>query len=251
MKTFTWILSALLFCTGAFCQVAPDMEKEKEAIIAIIKAETQSYCDRDFEAFAATWKHDESVLDVRTSKTSYGISFGWEGSGATMEEFFKNNPEPIENMEVKKNFNVQVKDNFAWATFDQDTYNGEGEIVSSNFGTNILEKIDGNWRIVYLTRLNRSSYYDDFKEIQLPVEVLNKLTGKYEIQPGFILSVFTEGNRLMGQASGQPAFEFFAMAEDRFFTKDFYAQIEFISENGKVVSLKITQAQVTEAKKIE
>lgn len=251
MKTFAWILPVMLFCTGALCQVAPDMEKEKEAVIAVIKAETQSYCDRDFEAFAATWKQDESVLDVRISKTAYGITFGWEGTGATMEEFFKNNPEPIENMEVKKNFKVQVKDNFAWATFDQDSYNGEGEIVFSAFGTNILEKIDGNWRIVHLTRLNRSSYYDDFKEIQLPVEVLNKLAGKYEIQPGFILTVFTEGDRLMGQATGQPAFEFFAMAEDRFFIKDFYTQIEFNSENGKVVGLTLTQGQVTEAKKIE
>jgi len=251
MKKFSLLVLSLLICSGTFCQETIDIEMEKEAIIAVINAETQAYYDRDFEAYAATWKHDESDLDIRAGKASFGITFGWEGPSSGMKEFFKNNPEPAENVEVKKNFKIKVYKDCAWATFNQETHNSEGEIVTSAFGTNFLEKTNGEWKIVYLTRLSISSYYDDFKEIQLSKEEITKYLGKYELQPGFILSVFYEDDHLYTQATGQDKFEIFASGDNKFFTKDFSAQIEFNMENEEVVGATIIQNGENEAKKIE
>ena len=62
---------------------------------------------------------------------------------------------------------------------------------------------------------------------ELPVELLERYVGEYEIQPGFVLSVTREGTRLFTQATGQPRFEIFAASESRFFVKEFAAQLEF------------------------
>ena len=249
MKKYSFLLLSLGICSGALCQAIVDLEKE--AIIAVINAETQSYCDRDWEAFAATYKHDESNVDIRAYRTNYAYTVGWAETAESMKEFFRNNPEPIKNLEVKKNFRIKVHNDFAWAVFDQDVQNDEGEVTATEIGSNILEKVNGEWKIVYLSRLGTSSYYGNLVAIQVPEEDLTKYTGKYEIEPGFILSIFKEGDHLYSTATGQDTFEIFAYEPHKYFVKAFYGQIEFNMENEQAVSLTLFQGGETEAKKIE
>lgn len=251
MKKFSSLVLLLAACTGAFCQEHIDTEKEKEAIIAVINAETQAYFDKDFDAYAGVWKHDASLIDIRAFKNNFGVTFGWDLQGSGMKATFENDPEPAKNVEVKKNFRIKVYDDCAWAVFDQDTYNAEGEIVGSALGTNFLEKEDGQWKIIYLTRLNISSYYDDFKEIELSEEEIIKYTGTYEFGPGNISSLYNMGNHLYVQATPEYKFELFPMGGNRFYVKDFYAVIEFNMENDRVVSMTTMQNQEYVAKKIE
>lgn len=242
---------AFAIIASGYGQEKTGLEKEKEAIKAVILEETQSYYDRDFERYAACYKHDESIVDLRAYSTNYAHSVGWEAQGPGMKDFMINNPEPVKNTEVKKNFDIHVYPNSAWAVFDSEDYDDEGVLVSETIGVNFLEKIDGKWKIVYLSRVGVSSYRGDFEEIEVSAEVLSKYQGKYELEPDFILEIIVEGTQLYILPTGQQKMELFAYEEDKFFSKMVNAQIGFNFESDKVVSLTLFQNGEHKAPKLE
>ncbi|HEV8189258.1 MAG TPA: DUF3471 domain-containing protein, partial [Pyrinomonadaceae bacterium] len=77
--------------------------------------------------------------------------------------------------------------------------------------------------------------------------------GEYEVGPGFVLRVFREGDKLMTQATGQPAFEVFPESETVFAPRAFPAKLTFIKDaDGKVNALRIEQGgRVTNGKRIK
>jgi CubicO group peptidase (beta-lactamase class C family) len=80
------------------------------------------------------------------------------------------------------------------------------------------------------------------KEITLEPEILQNYVGKFELQPGFVLTITLEEGRLMAQATGQPKFEVFADSETKFFLKVVPAQITFdFDESGAVAGLTLHQ----------
>lgn len=92
----------------------------------------------------------------------------------------------------------------------------------------------------------------EFEEINLPLQVLKKYTGKYEMRPELIITIFLEERQLYAQLTGQPKLELLPYEEDRFFYKKAPAQIGFNFEKGKVTSLTLIQKhREIEAKRIE
>ena len=80
------------------------------------------------------------------------------------------------------------------------------------------------------------------RAIELSAEELQRFTGVYELKPGFNITVTQEGKQLMGQATGQPAFELYASAPMRFFLKAVDAQIQFHADAaGKVDRMVLYQ----------
>lgn len=90
-------------------------------------------------------------------------------------------------------------------------------------------------------------------EMKVSETILKQYVGDYELQPGFILAVTQDGNRLFTQATGQSKVEVFAESETKFFLKVVDAQIEFAKDDtGKVTKLILYQGgQRMEAKKIK
>lgn len=81
------------------------------------------------------------------------------------------------------------------------------------------------------------------KDVVVPDEVLESYVGKYELSPGFVLSITKEGSQLSGQATGQPKVDIFPKSETLFYLKAVMAQIEFNKgENGKIESLTLYQS---------
>jgi len=155
MKTYVFTIFALVLIAGTSCEQQVDIEKEKEAILAVITEETQAYCDKDFERFAACYVQDETnirLLGGENEKMSYTV--GWEKVGASFKELFENDPVPVQNNEVKKNFQFHIYKDCAWVVFEEEGYNDAGELTGKGIGTNILEKVDGKWKFVYLSRVH-------------------------------------------------------------------------------------------------
>jgi CubicO group peptidase (beta-lactamase class C family) len=92
----------------------------------------------------------------------------------------------------------------------------------------------------------------DKKSIQLPVDVLQKYEGTYELAPNVFIKITQEGKSLYAQVTGQPKLEIFPSEENIFFYKDVNAQLTFnATENGAVKSVTIKQGAVnSEADKI-
>lgn len=88
--------------------------------------------------------------------------------------------------------------------------------------------------------------------ITLADDVLKQYTGQYELAPNFILSVRLEGNQLLAQGTGQPAFEIYPETETKFFVKVMEAELEFTKKEHKVTGLVYSQrGRSVAAKKID
>ena len=80
------------------------------------------------------------------------------------------------------------------------------------------------------------------QEVEVSAEILKDYVGKYELAPGFVLTVTLEDGRLMTQATGQQKIEIFASSETEFFLKVVPARLEFHrSEDGTVEKLVLFQ----------
>jgi len=80
------------------------------------------------------------------------------------------------------------------------------------------------------------------KSVAVDPKVYDAYAGEYEVTPTFMVKVFKEGDKLMTQATGQPAFELFPEAENKFFLRVVNAKVTFIrDEKGQVTSLVIHQ----------
>ena len=66
--------------------------------------------------------------------------------------------------------------------------------------------------------------------------------GDYEVTPGFVVSIFKEGEKLMTQATNQPKFELFPESETTFFLRVVDAKVTFVKDaQGKVTGIVIHQ----------
>ncbi len=68
-------------------------------------------------------------------------------------------------MEIKKHCEYEgAFQRSAWAVYNGNWYNSEGESVRSNIDVRFLEKVDGEWKIAYLSLVNTTSYDDEVDE---------------------------------------------------------------------------------------
>ena len=92
----------------------------------------------------------------------------------------------------------------------------------------------------------------EHKEITVDSKLLDGYTGKYELAPGFILTVTGEGNQLNTQATGQGIVPIFPESERNFFVKAFDAQITFVTDaSGRATEIILHQNGDHHAKRIE
>jgi uncharacterized protein YneR len=82
----------------------------------------------------------------------------------------------------------------------------------------------------------------DRVEVALPPETLSRYMGVYELSPGFDLTITLEDGQLISQATGQSKIPIYAEAEDKFFTREMNAQLEFVKgQNGRIIGMVLHQ----------
>jgi CubicO group peptidase (beta-lactamase class C family) len=83
--------------------------------------------------------------------------------------------------------------------------------------------------------------------------IFDQYTGKYELKPGFVVTISREGDKLMAQATGQPRFEIQPASETRFFANTPSITITFEKgTDGKVSHFVLLQGGREQvAKRIE
>lgn len=112
----------------------------------------------------------------------------------------------------------------------------------------ILKNVD-NYQLFNPNKMATAIMFDE--KFDLPVEhkmitldksVYKKLVGDYELEPGFILSITTDGNSVFAQATGQDKNEIYPEAESRYFLKVVDAQLEFNKDDkGNISSVTLLQ----------
>jgi serine-type D-Ala-D-Ala carboxypeptidase/endopeptidase len=91
-------------------------------------------------------------------------------------------------------------------------------------------------------KLSASELPPEPKEIEIDAAVLGDYVGKYQLNSGAVVDFALRGDHLETQIAGQPAFQIFASAKDKFFLKVVDAQLDFERDaGGKVVAVVLHQ----------
>ena len=164
MKKNLLTLFALILLVGTSCQEKIDIEKEKEAIKAVIEEETNAFFDKDYDRFAASYVQNESNIRLDAGKNGYWYIVGWEEMDSIFKQIFEKYPDPRKHYQVKTNYKIQVYKESAFAIFDNELHNSEDELIKTNIHVEFLEKVNGEWKIAYLSEIHTSSYEEEIEE---------------------------------------------------------------------------------------
>jgi len=162
MCTKKFVLVILIFVCASATFADENLTKEAEAVKDVITQETNCWKDSNYEGWAETWVHAPYIFWVNSGVTFYNEFDSWEALDRRLGRMLKNRKEPREFKVERKNYNIRIFGDGAWATFDQHNFyqsNGnEVEDVSKGFRT--LEKIDGEWKIIFMGDIAKSEYFD-------------------------------------------------------------------------------------------
>ena len=161
MKKNLLTLFALIFLAGTSCQETIDIEKENEAIKAVIEEQTNAYIARDYDRTAATHVQDETFIRLQAGKDGYSFIIGWEERSSSLKEALKNNPDTLPGKFENTNYKIKVYPESAWAVYNENWYDSEGESLGMAIEARFLEKVNGEWKIVYLSLVNTASYNEE------------------------------------------------------------------------------------------
>ena len=122
---------------------------DRAAIIEVIRTETQSFVNLDFEAWAACWVHADRTQSVCVSPTTgLTTTSGWTKIAADMKRVLEGGYGCDMARFTQQNHQVTIQDGIAWVVFDGWAQNNHGETWDT-FETRILERHEDAWRLVY------------------------------------------------------------------------------------------------------
>ncbi|MEM7132379.1 MAG: nuclear transport factor 2 family protein [Chloroflexota bacterium] len=125
----------------------------------LLATESTAFWHKDFEAWAACWLHTPYVRIMGWwARGGVTVIEGWEAISSRMKATMAANPEPnptASNVR-RENVNLQINENMAWLTFDQygeETGDVEMDMPGLSRETRVVEKKNGEWKIVYVNWL--------------------------------------------------------------------------------------------------
>lgn len=118
---------------------------------------------------------------------------------------------------------------------------GKNDLAIKNYRKSVALNPNNQNGIDFLKKLGED-VSDLVKEVKVSETILDTYLGKYELMPGFILTVTREGSQLKTQATGQPVFDVFPKSETEFYLKVVTAQLTFNTNEAGIVD-KVTLLQ--------
>ena len=147
------ILTAALHGSRALAQSA-----DAEAVKRVIRAETETYYQRDTAGWKRTWVNDSSAIRTFITSTSYSVALGWDRFGPSTIASIRNTPPQAVRID-RTNYVQRIDGALAWAEYDERT-NFLGDTIPPLDARQqrILVKRKGEWRILSAGSFVGSSY---------------------------------------------------------------------------------------------
>lgn len=130
-------------------------EAAQTEVLAVIAAESAAFWNKDYAAWSVLWAH---VPYTRTlgwwAAGGVTVVEGWEAQSTAIRRTMEASPapNPTAGRVRRENINMQIHATVAWVTFDQygeDTGDAKMDMPGRSRETRILERHDGQWKIVY------------------------------------------------------------------------------------------------------
>jgi SnoaL-like domain len=132
-----------------------DQSAEAAAILRLIARESEAFWNKDYDAWAQCCLHAPYVRVMGWwARGGVTVIEGWDALSERMKENMRANPEPnpTASQVRRENINLRIAQEMAWVTFDQygqDTGEPDMDMPGVSRETRILEKHNGEWKIVY------------------------------------------------------------------------------------------------------
>lgn len=163
MKKLSLFIMVLL-CGGlpfyAFAQSENiDTEKELEAILKVIEAETRCFFERDYDCWKTAWANEDyAFLAWNNSNGSFDSAIGWAAIDKMSGDYIKDHPlkDTKASHPTVKRKDIKVKfygPDLAFLTYLQYNSDKANTYFSPSQEVRIMEKINGEWKIVQLCAL--------------------------------------------------------------------------------------------------
>ena len=147
----------ILLFAGSSCKQAVDVEKDKEAILALLNAEGEALMAKDKDRLFDFYVQDDLTTRLELGEYGYNRYEGWEEVGGLLGDFLSGEGSGLgaDAVNKKENVIIKVTGSTAWLTCDNIwEWTGEGQEYSyNNIQVLFFEKIRGEWKISF------SAYY--------------------------------------------------------------------------------------------
>lgn len=157
MKTLALMLAATLLCISCADkadektqQNAADLETEKKAIYATIENETQSFFNRDYQAWKSNYAQTDYAFQAWSNRDgTFDSNVGWDDIDNQIGKYISDNPEKSHPKVERKNIKYKFYgDDVAYLTWDQFNSDRTEKNFHHSKEVRLMEKINGQWKIV-------------------------------------------------------------------------------------------------------
>lgn len=151
MRPTIMVICMLLSVSFLSAQQDNNFSKKEQAVMQIIQQETAGWWERDYNKWADAWAHKDYILWSGTTQESHEQYDSWQTLSAYVKESFEAYPDPDSGDITRTDWQFRIYKNAAWVRFLQDAYTITTE-------TRMLEKVNGEWKLIYVGWINKSSY---------------------------------------------------------------------------------------------
>ncbi len=167
MKKHLIFLIAFFAIILTSCVEKINPEAEKEAIIDLINQETQAYLDFDFDKVISFYVHDSLNFRLTSGADDHVFLEGWD----EVEAFFRSDlidsdANALQNTHIKvekDNYKIKLYHDAAYVLCTEKwTYTTADNVIEiDSRQVRFMEKVDGEWKIAFLSFIGTSGYDEE------------------------------------------------------------------------------------------
>jgi DNA-binding CsgD family transcriptional regulator len=145
----------------------PTPISDEAAIIALIHEETEAFHALDIDRWKACWIRSERAHEVMIDNDmGLATTRGYDDIVAMTDRTMREGYTCDSVAFTQENHQVSIDRDMAWVVYDGTTTNSRGK-VQATFETRILERVDGVWKIAYLSFVTRNQLSGNGNHIAL------------------------------------------------------------------------------------
>lgn len=131
----------------------------------VIRAETETYYQRDTTGWKRTWIQDSSAIRTFITGSSYSVALGWDRFGpSTVASITNTAPEAVRI--DRTNYVVRIDGALAWAEYDERTNFATDSVPLVARQQRTLVKRNGEWRLLSAGSFVGSSFGASARSIE-------------------------------------------------------------------------------------
>ena len=158
-----YLIIAFFICIAtSLAQDSAEILLEKEKIKEAIKAGTEAWRLGDLNKWADAYSPESFVLWVNCGVNFYAEYDNWKELYKMYKGVYKRRKGPLNRTVTQDNFKIRVIGDAAFAVYDQTMVIERDDKTTTykNREMRTLEKIDGEWKIIFMGALAKSQYSD-------------------------------------------------------------------------------------------